>query len=340
MGTDYGRIHRLLKILTLIQGQPGWTAAKLAKECRISTRQIYRDMKTLSGAGIPYFYDEEARCYRVQRSFFMKPVDLTLDESLALVALGERIGGGEQIPFMRAANRAVAKIRGQLPESIRRELEGFDPHVTIKLAQSGSSDGIGDVYEKVRQAMAVKQALHCRYESVASDAGRTEANGTFIFKPYTLFFSQRAWYAVGHHGRRNQIRCLKLNRFTQIDLTTQRYTVPRDFSLQKHLGLAWRMMRGDRRYAIEITFDPPFADTIADTHWHPTQQITWLEDGSIVFECEVDGLDEIVWWVLSMGPHAVVRKPRELAQRVTALAAEVVEAYGVGQANTHKPQTA
>ena len=53
----------------------------------------------------------------------------------------------------------------------------------------------------------------------------------------------------------------------------------------------------------------------------------WHEDGSIAFRCTVDGLDEIVWWVLSMGPHCRVVKPAELAEWVVTLAGQVVAGY-------------
>jgi len=54
----YGRIHRLLKILTLIQSEKGWNVQRLAAECGVAERTIFRDMKMLEGAGIPYFHDE------------------------------------------------------------------------------------------------------------------------------------------------------------------------------------------------------------------------------------------------------------------------------------------
>jgi predicted DNA-binding transcriptional regulator YafY len=38
-------------------------------------------------------------------------------------------------------------------------------------------------------------------------------------------------------------------------------------------------------------------------------------------------LEEIVWWVLSMGPHCVVQHPGELAQQVKSLAAVIVAKY-------------
>ena len=320
---DYARLHRILKIISLIQGQKGWDVKRLAAECSVTQRTIYRDLDLLEGAGIPYFYDAEQKCYQIRRDFFMPPVDLTLDEALAIVALGEHIGGQEQIPVTKAANRAVAKIRSRLPDRIRRELEGLDNHVSIKLAAGISPHGIDDVYEQVRTAIVTRRVLRCRYDSVSG----TKKDETFQFRPYTLFFQQRAWYVVGYHEGRREIRNLKLNRFTDISLTETPYDVPASFNLKKHLGNAWRMMRGKSTYDVELRFDAEFADTISDTHWHDTQQVDWQDDGSIVFRCKVDGLDEIVWWVLSMGPHCRVIAPKELAQRVRELVDGMAKHY-------------
>ncbi len=108
------------------------------------------------------------------------------------------------------------------------------------------------------------------------------------------------------------------------DLT---YDIPKGFAVARHLGNAWRMIRGDKSRDVELLFDKEFAETVADTHWHKTQEVIWRDDGSMSVRCTVDGLDEIVWWVLSMGPHYVVKRPAELARRVQELAGGVVARY-------------
>jgi len=323
MAADYSRIHRLLKILMLIQGETGWTSQRLGLECGVTERTIFRDLKMLEGAGIPYFYDERTRGYSIRRDFFLPPVQLTLEESLALAALAEHVGGQEQVPFTSAAARAISKVRGLLPAALRQELEQIEQHVSIKLAAAMPPEAARDVYQTVRLALAGRRALRCQYESLAKDPGDAE----FLFKPYTLFFNQRAWYVVGYHDGHKAVRCLKLNRFTALHPTPVSYEVPKGFSLATHLGNAWRMIRGDKGYDVELRFDAEFAETIADTHWHGTQEVTWHKDESITFRCRVDGLDEIVWWILSMGPHCTVRRPRELAQRVRELAEGIVQHY-------------
>ncbi len=132
------------------------------------------------------------------------------------------------------------------------------------------------------------------------------------------------------------MRKLKLNRFSRIELTDRPYAIPEDFTLDDHLGQAWRMIRGDQRYDVELWFDADFAENVSDTHWHPTQEIDWHDDGSITFRCSVDGLDEIVWWVLSMGPHCTVRQPAELATQVRELAERTAANYRTPDAEADK----
>ena len=207
MAADYSRIHRLLKILTLIQGSQGWTAARLAQECGTTERTIFRDLKMLEGAGIPYFFDPETHGYSVRADFFMPPVQLTLDESIALAALAEHVGGQEQVPFTRPAGKAISKIRGILPRSIRTELEKLDDHIAIHLAATNPPEAAQDVYDTMRIALAQKVCLRCRYESLAKTAGDGKP---FLFKPYTLLFNQRAWYAIGTAHRAEEVARLTL----------------------------------------------------------------------------------------------------------------------------------
>jgi len=48
------------------------------------------------------------------------------------------------------------------------------------------------------------------------------------------------------------------------------------------------MIRGKKTYEVELHFDAEFAETVADTHWHPTQETIWQDDGSVIFRCKVD----------------------------------------------------
>lgn len=151
----------------------------------------------------------------------------------------------------------------------------------------------------------------------------------FLYRPYCLFYGQRAWYVTGYSERAGAERTLKLGRLRKTETTDRPYSIPDEWSLEKTFGKAWRMMRGDRRYDVTIEFTGDCARTMADTMWHPGQKIIWKSSECCLFECEVDGLDEIIWWILSYGQHAKVLRPRELVRRVQEQLVSAARQYGV-----------
>lgn len=149
MAKTYSRIYRLLDILMLVQSDDDWNGNRLAAHFHTTKRNIYRDMDVLRQTGIPIDYNDESGSYRVRRDFFMPPIDLTLDEVLALTALADRISEDDQIACMRPAAKASMKIRSQLPAAIRKHLAQVDPHVAVQLARSSpasTGEDSGDNY--------------------------------------------------------------------------------------------------------------------------------------------------------------------------------------------------
>ncbi len=326
MGKEYKtRIARLMRLLTTIHGKRNQNVADLARLCKVSERTVYRDIAVLNDAGWPCIYDGESEGYRIGRGFFMPPIDLTIEEALALIALIEEVSKPTAIPFMQTAARAVEKIRSQLPAKVLDALEPLDDHIHIGLARGMADDSTRDAYERVRSAIATRRALRCQYES---NHVHDPALGSFVFKPYALWYCQRAWYVTGHRSDRDGIRQLKLNRFTALTPTDKPYPIPDDFKLSDQVKQAWRMIPGPR-YNVVIRFKQPFAETASEVQWHSTQQEQWSDDRQhVTLRFEVDGLSEIVWWVLGYGPGAEVLEPPELREKVRQLLAESVSNYG------------
>jgi len=316
---QYTRVHRLFRIITLVQGSPGLNAAKLAEICETSERNIYRHLNMLEGAGVPISLDPETRGYSIRRDFFMRPVDLTLEEAMALVLLGREVGQSEQLPHSGEAGKAIEKLLAVLPSKIQNEINEVIPCVSVDLARV-ANEPTAELYSIVRQAISTKRALQCRYDSRST---KSNGNGdAFRFDPYALYFGQRAWYAVGKHHGHNEVRTLKLARLTDCKPLDKPYFIPDEFSSEKHFGAAWRMMPSGKVYDIHLHFDAKMADNVADTHWHDSQEFDWYDDGSIDLHFKIDGLEEIVWWILSYGPHCKVVQPKELHQKVARLRAE------------------
>lgn len=322
------RLVRLLSLVTLLRARTARNAQTLAHDLNVSKRSLYRDLSTLHRAGVPCHFDRDAGGYRILGDFFLPPVQLTLGEALALSVLGEELAGRKQLPFLDEAWRAVVKVRSQLPAALREEVASHDGHVRVQPARVSPQIGCDGYFETLRRAIANRRKVRCRYKRSGTNA---DSRRPFLFRPYALLFSQRAWYVVGHSERRDAERSLKLNRFESVEATDRPYMIPPGWTLEKCLGKAWRMIRGDRRYCVRIRFDAEVARNVADTLWHPTQTIAWGAEGGCEFACDVDGLEEIVWWVLGYGPHAEVVAPAELRDRLQQLAGQTVATYGRAQ---------
>jgi proteasome accessory factor B len=279
----------------------------------------------LNLAGIPCARDPDTGGYRVRAGFFMPPIELTFEEAMATVALLEHSGKTDQVPYLSAARKVAEKIRSQLPRPLLEDIEPLDGHIAIDHARSSGDESGRQVYDHVRFAITKKRMLCCTYDP--ANSSHDDRDSEFQFKPYLLWFCQRAWYAVGHHGGRDEVRMLKLNRFTFVKRTDRPYNIPEDFNLADLTGQAWRMIRGKTRHTIAIRFSKSVADTVTETRWHPSQQEELHEDESVTLRFTIDGLDEIVWWILGYGPNATVLEPPELVEKVRSLAAATLQNY-------------
>lgn len=63
------RLARLMQTLHLLMGRGRWDADALAQELQCSRRTVFRLLQTLSLAGVPWYYDEKIRAYKVRPGY-------------------------------------------------------------------------------------------------------------------------------------------------------------------------------------------------------------------------------------------------------------------------------
>lgn len=69
------RLGRLLRVLRCIMGPGRWDADALANELQCSPRTVYRLLEALTYAGIPWFFDERTRAYKIRPGFKFPALD-------------------------------------------------------------------------------------------------------------------------------------------------------------------------------------------------------------------------------------------------------------------------
>ena len=319
---ESGRIYRLLHVITLLQSNRYYSVRQLSELGGMSRRTVFRDLQALRGAGIPVAFDASRRGYRISERFFLPPTTLTVDEALAMILLSRQLGDQDGIPFQQAAVAAAVKLEGALPETLRREIAPLAGAARLAITRLADHTGSRDTYTQLLLATSQGCVVRLYYDSLFE--GRVVRTR---LKPYRLLFVHHAWYVIGYSSMHRAQRLFNLVRVKKLEPTDERFTVPRTFSLDRFLGNAWHLIRGEESFRVVLRFSPKVARNVAEVRWHKTQRVRPQPDGSIEFHVTVDGIDEIAWWVLGYGDQVRVIEPECLRDRIREVAGNMLRQY-------------
>ncbi|MCA8997416.1 MAG: WYL domain-containing protein, partial [Planctomycetaceae bacterium] len=167
-------------------------------------------------------------------------------------------------------------------------------------------------YERLLEASRQRRKIRLRYESLyEQQVIRT------LVSPYTILFKRHAWYVLGRSSLHRAVRTFHVGRILESELTDDTFELPPRFSIKRHFGKAWSMVREKKaRHRVTVRFQPLVARNVADVIWHPSQQIAWNDDGTMDYSVEVDGLREMSWWIMGYADQAEVLEPDEMRELI------------------------
>ncbi|MFQ6048353.1 MAG: helix-turn-helix transcriptional regulator [Phycisphaerae bacterium] len=316
------RIYRLLRLIMLMRSGRSLDARDLAAELQVSRRTLFRDLKMLELAGVPYRYDARQGGYNISESFFLPPINLTVSEALALLLVTRKFISRQALPVYGDAARAAAKIESSLPASLLSQCGSLLATTDVRWGPLSEASSVDSAFVTLQQAIAQKRKVRIRYDSFYE-----KCEIELVLSPYRLVFASRAWYVLGYSDKHGSVRTFKLERLLKLDPLDQLYVQDEPFDVERYFGKAWQIIPDGKIYHVKLLFKPMVAGNVEEVLWHHTQRTRRQRDGSLIFEAEVDGLREIIWWILGYGDQVVVQGPPELRRRVRQMARRMVELY-------------
>ena len=300
------RLARILRVLELVQSRGRWTTKAIAEEIECSERTVYRDLDVLRFAGIPYYREGDQQFVRVRPDFKFPVIALTDDEVLGL-SLATVIAKSPGLDVTAGAAPTTRKLAAvskeetqELIEDAMRLVSVFDlkladhsrHHEAIRTVQLALLQGkqISGIYESPYEPAPVRLKLH----------------------PYRLCLIKNAWYVIGNSDGEVAPRTYRIARFKALRMIDESAVIPDDFDLREYFGNAWAVYRGGTTYDIELRFTADAANIVTETVWHQSQRVARHKDGSTTLNFRVDGLEEIVNWVMSWTGRVEVVQPPEL----------------------------
>jgi predicted DNA-binding transcriptional regulator YafY len=290
----------------MIQGRGRYGAKEMAADLEVSERTIFRDLNVLELAGVPWFYDQQDRNYQVRPGYNFPAVNLSDDELIGQ-ATAATITSAPGLDVTRGAGPTTMKLRSTSREDaaqLLREVEDVTSVLGLKLAEHGKHH---EIIRTAQWALIRSTRLSGAYLSPYDS--RTKR---LLLHPYRLCLVKQAWYLIARPEGADQPRTYRMARFMTLRSLDEPASVPPDFDLASYFGNAWGVYRRDRSHDVELRFTPSAAPLVTETPWHSTQKVRRHPDGGVTLSFRVDGLREILHWVLGWSGRVQVIEPEEL----------------------------
>jgi predicted DNA-binding transcriptional regulator YafY len=312
------KTNRVVQLLTILQSKGNYTTSELVKLLGISQRTFFRDLKDIRNAGIPCSFDKSKHCYAFDSKSTLPILPLSKEEAFDLLLLLHKARHYYHFPYSQAALTAALKIENGLCSEVRQFCTASLRNISIDPAPQTTMDLLDSMFTQLLEATQRRQVLNIHY-SLPFEQRDTVTD----LSPYHLIYAEQSWHIIGESSFHRAVHTLKLNQIKQISPLDQYFVEDKKFNLQEYFGYAWSLLREGRIYNVELSFSPEIAADVAEVQWHETQTASFEDDGSAVLRFRVDGLNEIIWWILSYGDQVEVLAPLVLRQRVAEIARRI-----------------
>ncbi|MEK0314827.1 helix-turn-helix transcriptional regulator [Cohnella sp. 56] len=305
------KIDRLMALIMLLLEREVVSARELAERLEVSRRTIYRDIDTLTMAGLPIFTQEGAtggiglmKAYKVDKLLFTQRDIQTLAASL---------NGYRQLFGHKELAYIVEKLNAIHRESGTGTPEG---KFAVDLSLNRGNESLRSSLSLIETAMNEARCLAFDY---ADRDGRLSARKV---EPYQVVFKAGSWYLQGYCVDRADYRIFKLARMSRLQVQREAFA-PRDFKPLPMDGGAW--MSGEW-VEVKIRIHRSVADRVIERFGEDyileRGDETCLAKYSIVNNSH--GYDKL----LAFGDKCEVVEPVEVRRALREYVSKILAQYG------------
>ena len=310
---------RLLSILMLLQSRGRMSGFALARSLEVSVRTVYRDIDSLSAAGVPVYGDRgRSGGYQLREGWRTQLTGLTTGEARALLMTGLP-GPAKALGLGEAAASAHLKLLAALPAEWRGDAERVGARFHLDPVDWFRGPAPADHLRVVAEAVWSERRLRMRYESWTAVSDR-------VVDPLGLVLKGGGWYLVARHRR--EPRTYRVAAIESAELLDETFARPPKFDLAAFWSESTRRFEeGVYRDVATLRvsprglerlrgFSPIVAQAAQRTAGEPDAQ-GWRQ-----VTVPIESVDYAAREMLRLGAEAVVLEPPALrdALRVTAQA--------------------
>lgn len=334
-GDQIGRQWRIIH--TLISSRRGKSAADLASELECHPRTVYRDLEALQVGGFPIYTERvegENLWSLLDTVKHNLPIPFSLTELMALYFGRDMLKVFRDTVFYDSLESLFQKIKTTLPPESINYLKNVEQTLHVGLKPYKEYGKFKEIINQVNEAAITKRSVEIVYFTMSR---KKETRRTV--DPYKIWFFNGTFYLIGYCHVRKEVRIFALDRIKMLHQTREHFDVLKEFDLEDFMRPSFGVFQGEP-VKIRVWFAADIAGYIKEKVWHESQKMETLEDGSIIFEAEVAGTEEIKFWIMSWGSKAMVLEPRSLRDEVRREIKTMMGGYDKGIEEEERPLSA
>lgn len=300
------QIERLVHMVFYIVNHGHVTTKELADFFNVSTRTIYRDINTLTIAGIPVISTKGT-------GGGISMIDgYTIDKSVLSQEEQQSIYQGLQI--LQAAKYPNAEMALSKIGSIFRNAQEAK-WLDVDFSYWGSDEKEKIKISDLQYAIINKHVIAFHY--VNSELKKSERT----IEPLQLAFKSHAWYMIGYCRYKKEIRIFRLSRMKHLQIMPEIFTreLPADYSLTpdctKECSFPF----------LKLKFSPEIVHRLYDEFQE--NQVELGDDGNYYVTTQYELNNWTFHYLLSFGKYVEIVEPEIARSILKEQAADIVKIY-------------
>ncbi|GBG56984.1 DeoR family transcriptional regulator [Sporomusaceae bacterium FL31] len=205
---DNMKFNRLFEITTILLNKGSITAKELADRFGVSTRTIYRDIDTLSAAGVPVYMNKgSGGGISLLDHYAMSRTLITEEESESLLLA---------VKTLQATQYPEVDIVLEKMGALFKHAVNYD-WVEVDFSPWGSMPNEKNKFNDIKRAMLQRQVI--RFDYVNADGHKSSR----LAEPEKLIFKGNAWYLVAYCQQRMEARTFRISRLKNLEITSETF---------------------------------------------------------------------------------------------------------------------
>ena len=294
--------NRLFRILYYILENGKVTANELADKFEVSARTIYRDIDSISSAGIPiYALQGKGGGIEIAEDFILSKLLLSENEKQQIMSALQGLDNTTKQHENELLTKLSALFKMKNTNWIEVDFNNWQNNKMYERTFNG-----------IKSAILSKNIVSFTYFS----SNEEETNR--IVKPVRLLFKSQDWYLYAFCLLRNDFRYFKLSRIKNLDINTEKFDDSFEDAILK------KEMPHENKVHIKVKFDRKVAFRVYD---EINGEIIEDDEGNLYAEIEIANDYNLYNYIFSFGDGAEVLEPKEIRMQIKEMINKMAEKY-------------